>query len=111
MRSLEQFEGGQVPEKMNAERIRATLHAHMPVLAEEYHVSSLGIFGSYLRNEQTSKSDLDILVSFAETPSLLRFIKLENYLTDLLHIKVDLVMRDALKPKIGERILREVVPV
>ena len=80
-------------------------------LESKYHVSALGLFGSYLREEQTEESDLDILVSFAETPSLLTFIELENYLTDLLNIKVDLVMRDALKPKIGERILREVVPV
>jgi len=36
---------------------------------------------------------------------------LENYLSDTLGVKVDLVMKDALKPRIGERILNEVVPV
>ena len=108
---LKRLEDKQMPESTGAERIRLKLHAHLPILAEKYHVSSLGLFGSYLREEQTSKSDLDILVSFTETPSLLKFIELENHLTDLLDIKVDLVMRDALKPKIGERILREVVPI
>jgi predicted nucleotidyltransferase len=44
-------------------------------------------------------------------PGLLKFIELENYLTDLLGIKVDLVMQENLKPRIGKRILREVVPV
>ena len=97
--------------QMNVEEIRRTLHEHLPAFAEKYSINSLGLFGSYLRNEQTSKSDLDILVSFTDIPSLFTFIELENHLTDLLGIKVDLVMRDALKPRIGERILREVVPV
>jgi predicted nucleotidyltransferase len=54
---------------------------------------------------------LDILVTFSEMPSLLRFIELENDLSDRLGIKVDLVLREALKPAIGERVLHEVVPV
>ena len=52
-----------------------------------------------------------MLVEFYETPGLLRFIAMENYLSDLLGVKVDLVMKDALKPAIGKRILAEVVPV
>jgi len=51
------------------------------------------------------------LVTFYETPSLLRFIALENYLSDLLGIQVDLVMREALRPHIGQRILDEVIRV
>jgi len=74
-------------------------------------VKSLGVFGSYVRQEQSTGSDLDLLVTFYEPPGLLKFIELENYLTDLSGIKVDLVMQDALKPRIGERILSEVVPV
>jgi len=50
-------------------------------------------------------------VEFRETPGLLKFIELENYLTDILGVKVDLVMRDALKPRIGQRILEEVESV
>jgi predicted nucleotidyltransferase len=56
-------------------------------------------------------SDLDILVTFKEDPSLLTYIAIENYLSDLLGIKVDLVMKDSLKPKIGQQILREAIPV
>jgi predicted nucleotidyltransferase len=55
--------------------------------------------------------DLDILVTFDEPLGLLRYIELENELSDLLGVRVDLVMRDALKPAIGEHVLREVVPV
>ena len=69
------------------------------------------MFGSYVRAEQRNDSDLDVLVTFRDAPSLLTFIELENYLSDTLGIKVDLVMKDSLKPKIGEHILREAVPV
>ena len=82
------------------------LHAELPFLAERYHVAFLGLFGSYLRGTQRPDSDLDVLVSFSAMPSLLRFIELENYLSDLLGMKVDLVLREALKPSIGERVLR-----
>jgi len=68
-------------------------------------------FGSYVRQEQAADSDVDVLISFSEPPGLLRFIALENHLTDLLGIQVDLVMRDALKPHLGQRILQEVVSV
>ncbi len=81
------------------------------MLTQRYNVKSLGVFGSYIHQQQSEDSDLDILVTFQETPSLLKYIELENYLSDLVGIKVDLVMRDALKPRIGERILSEVVPV
>jgi hypothetical protein len=83
----------------------------MPELATRYHVKSLGIFGSYVRDEQTSRSDLDILVEFAQTPNLFEFMDLERHLIELLGIKVDLVSRKALKKRIGQRILKEVVPI
>jgi predicted nucleotidyltransferase len=87
------------------------LRQQLPRLAEWYQVSSLGVFGSHVRQEQGADSDLHLLVTFCEPPSLLKFIELENYLTDLLGVKVDLVMHSALKPRIGARILSEVVPV
>jgi predicted nucleotidyltransferase len=81
------------------------------MLRERYSVETLEAFGSYVRSEQKKDSDLDILVTFKEVPSLLTFIAIENYLSDLVGIKVDLVMKDSLKPKIGGQILREAVPV
>ena len=91
--------------------VRERLRAHLPELARTYHIKTLGLFGSYVRHEQTPRSDLDLLVEFDEPPSLFEFIRLENQLSDLLDIKVDLVMKEALKPAIGQRILRECVPV
>jgi len=87
------------------------LHQQIPVLAERYSVETLEVFGSYVRDEQKADSDLDVLVTFTEAPSLLTFIAIENYLSDLLGVKVDLVMKDSLKPKIGQQILREAIPV
>ncbi|MBW2248725.1 MAG: nucleotidyltransferase family protein [Deltaproteobacteria bacterium] len=91
--------------------IKEKLHGQLTLLSEQYQVKSLGMFGSYVRHEQSTSSDLDLLVAFNEMPGLLKFIELENYLTDLLGIKVDLVMQENLKPRIGKRIQREVVPV
>ena len=87
------------------------LHQQIPMLAERYSVETLEVFGSYVRDEQKKDSDLDVLVTFKKAPSLLTFIAIENYLSDLLGVKVDLVMKDSLKPKIGQQILREAIPV
>lgn len=100
-----------MPEQTDVTKLIAKLRQHLQPLFERYRVQALGVFGSYVRHEQRLGSDLDVLVTFYEPPSLLKFIELENYLTDLLGVKVDLVMQDALKPAIGKRILEEVVPV
>jgi hypothetical protein len=100
-----------MPETTDLNTILDRLRQQLPLLTEHYHVTSLGVFGSYVRQEQDTESDLDVLVTFAELPSLLKFIELEHYLTDILGVKVDLVLKDDLKPGIGNRILREVVPI
>ena len=100
-----------MPKEENLTELIETLRQQLPLLAERYQVESFGVFGSYVRHEQRSGSDLDVLVTFREPPSLLRFIELENYLSDTLGVKIDLVMKDGLKPRIGQRILKEVVAV
>jgi uncharacterized protein len=87
------------------------LREQIPLLRERYNVETLEVFGSYVRGDQKKDSDLDILVTFKEAPGLLTFIAIENYLSDLLSIKVDLVMKDSLKPRIGEQIQRETIPI
>jgi predicted nucleotidyltransferase len=96
---------------LSLEQILEILRQQTPMLVERYSVEKLEVFGSYARSEQKNDSDLDLLVTFKEVPSLLTFIAIENYLSDLLGIKVDLVMKDSLKTKIGEQILREAIPV
>lgn len=91
--------------------ILARLAAHRAALAERYHIAELGIFGSYVRGEQRPDSDVDILVAFSVTPSLLTLVALEDELGTLLGLPVDLAVKSALRPHIGERILREVIAV
>jgi uncharacterized protein len=89
----------------------ATLRRHLPDLARHYHIKALGVFGSYIRNEQTPESDLDVLVEFDDTAhhGLLTVARIENEMSDMLGIKVDLVLRGGLRRVIGQRILEEVV--
>lgn len=91
------------------EEIKQWLVQNKSLLQERYKIQELGIFGSYVSQEQTEGSDVDLLVEFFETPSLLKFVNLENYLSDNLGVKVDLVHKSSLKPRIGERILAEVI--
>jgi hypothetical protein len=93
------------------QQIRADIRRHKRALRRDYGVRTLGLFGSYVRNQQGPKSDIDILVEFEMPIGLLRFNKLERRLGEILGGKVDLVMKSALKPHIGRRILEEVVPL
>jgi predicted nucleotidyltransferase len=74
-------------------------------------VRALWVFGSHVRGGQRMRSDLDLLVEFDDPPTFLEFVRLERQLSQLLGVKVDLVMKSALKPAIGRRILEEIVSV
>ncbi len=95
----------------NLEAIRTRLREHKPLLAEKFKVKEIGIFGSLVRGEQSDASDIDILVEFSEPVGFFTFIDLEDYLSEILSAKVDLVSKKALKPHIGKNILRELVTV
>jgi hypothetical protein len=95
---------------MDAQEITNRLQTMLPDLRRDYGVRDLWLFGSYIRAEQTPNSDVDILVTFDNADlSLIEFIQLEQHLTAVLGIKVDLVERELLKPTIGQNILREAV--
>lgn len=96
---------------INFEYLRKTLQAHKEELSQKYGVREIGVFGSFVKNEQHETSDVDILVEFEKAVDLFTFVNLKNYLSDLLNVNVDLVMKKALKPKIGQRILQEVVKI
>lgn len=93
------------------ERFRLLLRACLPDLQQRYSVESLSLFGSYVRGEQHGRSDLDVLVEFAETPGLFAYVELQSRLSELLGMPVDLVMRSALKPRIARQVLQELVAV
>ncbi len=88
--------------------IEAILRARRDELAKDYGVTEIGIFGSWVRGEASSDSDIDILVSFNQPVGFFKFLELEERLSAWLGVKVDLVTRAALKPNIGSRILSEV---
>lgn len=98
-------------DKMTLDEIIRILREELPRLREQRNVASLAIFGSYVRGRQRKRSDLDVLIEFRKTPGLIGFIGLKNELSDRLGIQVDLVMKDALKPTLRERVLSEVVPI
>lgn len=91
--------------------IKNELKTLLPIIEEKYAIDKLEIFGSFTTNEATEGSDLDLLVTFKITPTLLKFIELKNFLSEQLGINVDLVLKDSIKESIKESILKEVIPV
>lgn len=89
------------------EELRRRLRQELPRLRAEHHVASLAVFGSRLRGDHRPDSDLDLLVTFTHTPGLMALARLQDELSELLGVKVDLVLRDSLKKFIGQRILAE----
>ena len=91
------------------DEVIAQLRRVQPDLRRRYPIRELGIFGSYVRGEQTEHSDLDILVNLDDGVGLLELAGLQQDLSEALGMKVDLVMRDAVKRSIAQRILSEAV--
>ena len=91
--------------------IKVQLEKLKPGLKEKYGVETIGIFGSYVRGEQTKKSDLDMIVEYspAARVGLFKLLELEEFLTQKLGVKVDLGTKQSLKPHIRDRVLQEVV--
>lgn len=94
-------------------QLKTLLREQAPFLEEKYGAHIIGIFGSYVRDEQRSESDLDILIELDRPPkiSLIGLVELEHYLSDVLGVRVDIAIKKNLKKRIGERILREVIQV
>lgn len=77
----------------------------------DFSVEEIGLFGSYVRGEETKDSDLDVLISLKDNHNigLIKFNSLKELLSDLLNIKVDLVIKDGIKTALKNDILNEVV--
>ena len=93
--------------------IKKILNEQKPYLTERYGVDVVGVFGSYVRNEQNADSDVDILIELEDPPriDLLDLVNLEYYLSDVLGTKADVAIKKNLRKRIGKRILSEVVPI
>ncbi len=89
--------------------IENKIKTSLPVIKKEYKVKSIGIFGSVARNSHHGTSDVDILVEFGKGhKDFFNYLHLKEYLEGLFGVKVDLVIKEAVKPAIREAIFREV---
>ena len=86
-----------------------TLRAALPGLQADWPIRSLALFGSRTRDDATPDSDLDVLVEFTRPVPLSAFLALEQRLTELTGLRVDLVSVAALKRFIGERVRAEAI--
>ncbi len=96
------------PRRSLARFIRV-LQKQLPQLTAQYDVKALGVFGSYVRYQEKPRSDLDVLVEFMPEYSFRDKMRLQDELSKLLGVKVDVVNKQGLPHYIGKRVLREVI--
>jgi len=77
----------------------------------EHGAIKVAIFGSYARGEQTRESDIDIIVEFSKTKSLLKLVRIERELSETLSVKVDLLTTKSISPYIKDRVAEEMVVI
>jgi predicted nucleotidyltransferase len=96
---------------MNRNQVLKIIADHREMLARDFGVKSLALFGSVVRDEANAASDVDLLVEFDDRPiGLFHLSRTQHYLEEILGIaSVDLVLRDGIKPALKERILREAI--
>ena len=88
--------------------IQELLQREKASLSKKYNIAELGIFGSYIRGEQKETSDLDVLVEYKDKVSFFDILYLEEELSKIAGIKVDLVLKSGLKKFMGQQIMQEV---
>jgi predicted nucleotidyltransferase len=96
---------------MNRSDVLEIIARHRAELAAEFGIRSLALFGSVVRDEATPASDVDLLVEFDGRPvGLFHLSRTQHYLESILGVpRVDLVLRDGIKPALRENILREAI--
>ncbi len=93
----------------NLETLLRKLQTLKPILVDRYKAREIGIFGSFVRGEQSASSDIDVLVDFEEAADLFDLLGLALYLEEELQRKVDVVPKRALRPELRESVLHELV--
>jgi predicted nucleotidyltransferase len=96
---------------MNRSDVLEIIARHRAELAAEFGIRSLALFGSVVRDEATPASDVDLLVEFDGRPvGLFHLSRTQHYLESILGVpRVDLVLRDGIKPALRENILRQAI--
>ena len=96
---------------MNAKDLLAKLRELKPLVEARYKAKEIGLFGSYVRGEQSGSSDIDILVEFKEEADLFDLMGLTLYLEEILQRKVDVVPKSVLREELRDSVLLEMVSV
>ncbi|MCZ7539822.1 MAG: nucleotidyltransferase family protein [Anaerolineae bacterium] len=96
---------------MDTEQLLVLLGKLKPELSARYRVREIGLFGSFVRAQQSEASDIDILVDFDENADLFDLVGLALFLEEQLQRKVDVVSKSALREELRESVLQEVVLV
>jgi uncharacterized protein len=96
---------------MDRDQVLRLLQSHKPLLAREFGVIALALFGSAARDAMRSSSDIDVLVEFDGPATSRRYFGVQFYLEDLLDCPVDLVTQKALRPELRSHIEREAIHV
>jgi len=96
---------------MDAKELLSKLRELKPTILADYKAKEIGLFGSFVRGEQSENSDIDVLVEFEDGADLFNLVGLGQYLEGVLQRKVDVVPKRALRPELRESILQEVVSV
>lgn len=93
------------------EEIIEAIKKRKTVLEEKYKVKEIAIFGSYVRGEQTEKSDVDIFVDFYDLPDVFNLLKLERSLRGTLRCKVDVIRKGAIRKELRDQIMSEAIKI
>jgi uncharacterized protein len=97
---------------MHIEEVKSKLVEQRTDIQHAFYVKKIGVFGSFVRNKQNKKSDVDILVEFEKGhKDFFNYMRLKDYLEASLGRKVDLVIKEAVKPKLKDKIFNEVIYV
>jgi len=91
------------------EEIKNIIDINKNYFEEKYYVDKFLLFGSYAKNQQTSESDIDLLVSFTKPVDMFEFMDLQDYLANLFGKKIDLGTSNSLKNFVKEKILKEAI--
>ncbi len=83
------------------------LETKLVSILKKYGANKIGIFGSYIHGEQRPDSDLDVLVHFRESKSLLTLVRIERELSEQLGVKVDLLTEQSISPYLIDQIKTE----
>lgn len=86
---------------------KSKIYSEIVSFLKEKNASKIAVFGSYVRNDETSESDIDIIVAFNDRKSLLDFVGIERELSEKIKIKVDLLTEQSISPLLIDRIKKE----